>query len=56
MSERPIEDYSLPILWKRITELEDAIREHRDSFGHSNKGQDWTTEDETLWAMVQEKP
>jgi hypothetical protein len=22
MSERPIEDYSLPILWKRIAELE----------------------------------
>ena len=41
---------------KHSAELEAAIRRHRDLFGHDNKALDWTTEDETLWAMVQEKP
>jgi hypothetical protein len=41
---------------QRIAKLEAAIREHRDSFSHDMDELDWTTEDETLWAMVQEKP
>jgi len=50
-----IRDKRIAIRDKRITELEDAIREHSDSFLHDKDELDWTTEDEKLWSMVQEK-
>lgn len=90
MTDRPIEDYSLPHLWKRIEQLKryeslikaspnglhvhitelrkriealeaevarlkDAIREHRDSFSKDMDEHDWTTEDEALWELIDEK-
>lgn len=38
-----------------VARLKDAIREHRDSFSKDMDEHDWTTEDEALWELIDEK-